>query len=133
MKKFQKLLAKVIVLLCLSFFVVPDIPLLTNSPVVVTAQAASYNKATIKHIQQKINAAGYHCGTPDGVIGKNTKTAIKKYQKKNGLNVTGTVNRTLLESLNVKIVKSSHQEKKDTIVYVTESGTKYHRAGCRYL
>jgi len=40
----------------------------------------------IKIIQQALNDAGYNCGTVDGIIGSNTRTAIKAYQKEKNLN-----------------------------------------------
>ena len=57
------------------------------------------DKATVKAAQQALNEAGYDCGTPDGVAGKNTKSAISSYQTDKGLTVTGTVTDELLASL----------------------------------
>lgn len=98
---------------------------------VAVAEAAAYSKATIKEVQKKLNKKGYDCGTPDGIAGKATKAAIKKYQKAKGL----TVNKTLLKSLKVKesTVSASVGEKKEVTVYITETGKKYHTGGCRYL
>lgn len=42
-----------------------------------------------KSLQTKLNKLGYECGKVDGKIGKNTKEAIKKFQKDNSLTVDG--------------------------------------------
>ena len=60
------------------------------------------DKETVKATQQALNDAGYNCGTPDGVAGKNTKKAISSYQSDHGLNATGTVTHELLVSLGLK-------------------------------
>lgn len=133
MKKFKRILANIMILICLSSIVPLDSVVTTNSSAIVTVQAASYNKATIKKVQEKLNYLGYNCGEPDGVVGNTTKTAIKKYQKNKGLKSTGTVNKSLLKSLKIKANKISTSTKKEITVYVTETGSKYHRAGCRYL
>ena len=41
-----------------------------------------------ERLQEKLNAAGYNCGTPDGAAGKKTKAAITSYQTDKGLTVT---------------------------------------------
>ena len=52
---------------------------------------------TIKAIQQDLKALGYKVST-DGVFGKETEAAVKKFQKDNGLQVDGKVgNQTLTE------------------------------------
>lgn len=117
----------------MTFVLIPEASVITNAPAEITAQAATYSKLTIKQVQQKLNARGYKCGHADGVIGKNTKTAIRNYQKDHGLKVTGIINKALLGALNIKAIKISYSSKNDPIVYVTEYGTKYHRSGCRYL
>lgn len=57
------------------------------------------DKATVKAAQQALNDAGYDCGKPDGIAGKNTKKAISSYQTDKGLTVTGTVTDELLAAL----------------------------------
>lgn len=135
MQKIKKFLAKALLVISLSFIVTPIAAPIANIPVVSTVQAATYNKATIKNVQKALNKLGYDCGTPDGIMGKKTKAAIKDYQKDKDLKVTGTVNKTLLKSLGVKASTStaSDTKKKETTVYVTKTGSKYHKGSCRYL
>jgi Putative peptidoglycan-binding domain-containing protein len=133
MNQIKKLVARFMIVLCLLSVVGPDVAVVTNLPITATAQAASYSSSTTKKVQQKLNAKGYDCGTPDGCIGKDTKASIKKYQKAHGLEVTGTVNKSLLNSLHIKAATASYSNKKETTVYITRTGSKYHRDGCRYL
>ncbi len=39
----------------------------------------------VKQIQQKLKEWGYYTGNVDGVYGSKTQTAVKKFQKVNGL------------------------------------------------
>ena len=59
------------------------------------------DRATVQLVQQALNAAGYNCGTPDGVAGANTTTAINNYETDHGLTVNGVVTEQLLESLGI--------------------------------
>lgn len=43
------------------------------------------DKETIKATQTALNAAGYDCGTPDGIAGKGTARAVTNYQTDKGL------------------------------------------------
>ena len=40
-----------------------------------------------KWIQQKLNLLGYNCGTPDGIAGDKTMSAIASFQRDNGLGI----------------------------------------------
>lgn len=135
MQKIKNIMAKFMVVLCLSFIITPTVTLPNNISAVATVQAA-YSKETIYSVQEALNNNGYKCGTPDGIIGKKTKAAIKEYQKDNDLKVTGSINKTLLKLLGITETKasaSSSSTKKESTVYVTRTGSKYHRSSCRYL
>jgi peptidoglycan hydrolase-like protein with peptidoglycan-binding domain len=86
--------------------------LLVASPVVAkTAKqptAASEVKAkkavpseTVKAVQEALDKEGYKLKA-DGLMGKHTRNALKSYQKKNGLKVTGKTDEATLAKLNVK-------------------------------
>ena len=61
------------------------------------AMAATYSdKETVKAVQEALNAAGYNCGTPDGIAGNNTKNAILSYQASKGMKQTGVIDDELL-------------------------------------
>lgn len=42
-------------------------------------------------LQEYLNGLGYDCGKIDGINGKNTQKAIKKFQQDNGLRADGIV------------------------------------------
>lgn len=134
MQKTKVFFSKLLLFLMLSIVTVPAVSGVTATPFTITAEAA-YNKATVKNVQKALNKLGYDCGTADGIAGKKTKAAIKKYQEDNDLKVTSTVDSKLLTSLNVKVVKdtSDSAPKKEATVYITDTGEKYHTSGCRYL
>lgn len=134
MLKIKNVLARFMVVLCLSFIITPSASLQGMIPVVTSVQAA-YSKDTVYAVQETLNNNGYDCGIPDGKIGNNTKKAIKAYQEANDLKVTGTINKTLLKLLDVTEIKrsSTSSTKKESTVYITRTGSKYHTSGCRYL
>ena len=41
--------------------------------------------------QMYLNQLGYHCGTEDGIFGKNTELAVKEYQASRGLTPDGII------------------------------------------
>ncbi len=45
----------------------------------------------VKEVQQQLNKLGYSCGTPDGVFGSHTLSAVKAFQKAHHLAVDGVV------------------------------------------
>lgn len=53
----------------------------------------------VKALQLALNEAGVDAGSPDGIFGKNTQTAVKKYQKLKGLTVDGIVGKKTVEAL----------------------------------
>ena len=50
-------------------------------------------------VQHKLSVLGYYQGRIDGIIGQGTRSAIVAYQRENGLEITGNINRSLLRSL----------------------------------
>jgi len=67
-----------------------------------SGQAASgQSRAQITQIQQALKAKGYDPGTTDGVMGIQTQEALRKFQKENGLKVTGTVDAQTAKALGV--------------------------------
>lgn len=54
---------------------------------------------TVKKVQEKLNAEGFDCGTPDGVAGSGTYAALNAYQKENGLSVINAITDELLAAM----------------------------------
>ncbi len=73
----------------------------TSEPSPTPAPVEYTDRITVRLAQEALNAAGYNCGTPDGISGANTERAISDYQTDKGLTVTGTVTDELLSSLNI--------------------------------
>ena len=63
--------------------------------------------SAVKKVQQRLKKLGYYTGTPDGDYGGGTKTAVKNFQKRNGLKATGTVNKKTLSKLPARILRFS--------------------------
>ncbi len=52
-----------------------------------------------RELQERLNAAGFDAGTPDGVFGRRTEAAIRGFQQARGLPVTGVASPELLAML----------------------------------
>ena len=60
----------------------------------------NFTRPRIMMMQRALKEAGYNPGPIDGIIGPKTKTAIRKYQKANGL-ATGAITLETLRSLGI--------------------------------
>ena len=61
----------------------------------------SLSVATIKAVQEKLSKIGLYKGKADGMIGKNTISAVKAFQKKKGLKVDGIIGPLTLKALDL--------------------------------
>jgi hypothetical protein len=57
------------------------------------------SRDTIRWVQTSLQQLGYDPGKPDGALGRRTTVAIRKYEKDNGLPVTGKMTMPLVDSL----------------------------------
>lgn len=57
-------------------------------------QNAVLSKEQLKKVQTVLKKQGLYKGGIDGIFGKLTNTAVKKFQQKNGLVATGTIDKT---------------------------------------
>lgn len=57
------------------------------------------DREQIKEVQTCLKNAGFYHGEIDGVKGRKTRSAIKKFQKANGLNADGVVGKRTWEAL----------------------------------
>lgn len=53
----------------------------------------------VKAVQAELKALGYDVGKVDGIFGKNTQTAVKLFQARNGMTVDGKVGQRTLDRL----------------------------------
>lgn len=69
------------------------------------AKKAAHKKvaanAKVKAVQEALDKAGMKLKA-DGIMGPKTRAALKKYQKENGLKVTGKADKATMEKLGVK-------------------------------
>lgn len=70
-------------------------PLTTPRP----AQDAPLYRNDVLELQQRLNAAGFDAGKPDGMIGSMTRRAVKDYQRANGLPPDGYPTQDLLTEM----------------------------------
>lgn len=70
---------------------------------VQSAGAITYDRGstgeTVKQIQTRLRDWGYYSGSIDGIYGSRTETAVKKFQKANGLTVDGRAGPKTLEAI----------------------------------
>lgn len=50
-------------------------------------------------VQSRLNNLGFHCGAVDGVIGALTQAALRAFQEKHGLSVTGSADKATRDKL----------------------------------
>jgi len=67
-----------------------------------TNQPASDAGARISDVQSALAREGYFDGAIDGRLGDATRKALRRYQRDHGLDVTGGVNRAVIEALQLR-------------------------------
>jgi membrane-bound lytic murein transglycosylase B len=60
---------------------------------------AALSRTTIEQIQQRLNALGFEVGEPDGILGPTTRSALRAFQKSNGMIPDGYPDSTTLLAL----------------------------------
>ncbi|WP_252107254.1 MULTISPECIES: lytic murein transglycosylase [unclassified Halomonas] len=60
---------------------------------------APLTRDDVRSLQQRLNAAGYSVGTPDGIMGPNTQSGLRAFQRDQGLTPDGFATQSLLERL----------------------------------
>lgn len=60
----------------------------------------------VKTLQKKLNSWGYNAGKEDGIFGKTTTAAVKRFQTKNKLSVDGIVGKATAEALGMQLTSS---------------------------
>lgn len=61
----------------------------------------------VRNIQTKLKNWGYYKGRVDGVFGVQTKTAVKSFQKKNGLTADGIVGKKTADAMGITLSAGS--------------------------
>ena len=66
------------------------------------ARPKNYRRVSVekvKEIQVRLNSMGFYVGKPDGVVGKNTRSAIRDFQKRENMPADGHITVNLWERL----------------------------------
>ena len=58
------------------------------------------NAEQVRQVQQKLNDIGYHAGSVDGILGPQTKSALRRFQQARNLDTTGHIDSNTLAALN---------------------------------
>jgi peptidoglycan hydrolase-like protein with peptidoglycan-binding domain len=66
-----------------------------------SGQPQRYGPATIRKVQETLNARGFKAGAPNGILGETTSTALRAFQKSENIAVTGRVNPRTLAALGI--------------------------------
>ena len=64
-------------------------------------QERNLSKEQIRQVQEALDQKGFKSGQPDGVLGRETKNAIKEFQQKQGWKTTGELDSQTLSALGV--------------------------------
>ncbi|MDR2359826.1 MAG: spore cortex-lytic enzyme [Oscillospiraceae bacterium] len=71
----------------------------------VSADAVAFRQGssgdTVREIQTKLKQWGYYSGSVDGIYGSETVSAVKAFQKKNGLTADGIAGNTTLAAIGI--------------------------------
>src|SRR2546423_9276691 len=65
----------------------------------VYATSGINDDATVAAVQRRLARGGYYHGAIDGVIGPGTRTAIRAFERNNGLEVDGIIDSQLLRTM----------------------------------
>ena len=74
---------------------------------------ADYDRSVIQQVQEALNKMGYDCGTPDGIAGNRTTTAVTSYQQAHNLTADGQINDELLSSLGITVPENNNDASAD--------------------
>lgn len=97
----------IFIILLLGLVVTFDVVLMSwNSEVEALSKYGSRG-TEVRTIQEKLKRWGYYSGSVDGIYGSQTVSAVKSFQKKNGLTVDGIAGTQTLKAMGIKSSSSS--------------------------
>lgn len=97
----------IFIILLLGLVVTFDVVLMSwNSKVEALSKYGSRG-TEVRTIQEKLKRWGYYSGSVDGIYGSQTVSAVKKFQKKNGLSVDGIAGTQTLKAMGITSNSSS--------------------------
>jgi peptidoglycan hydrolase-like protein with peptidoglycan-binding domain len=72
-----------------------------------SAGESKYSPATIRKVQETLNARGYKAGPANGKIDQSTQSALRAFQKSENIAVTGNLNPRTLQRLGIEETTAS--------------------------
>ena len=97
----------IFIILLLGLIVTFDVGLMSwNSEVEALSKYGSRG-TEVRTIQEKLKRWGYYSGSVDGIYGSQTVSAVKSFQKKNGLTVDGIAGTQTLKAMGITSSSSS--------------------------
>ncbi len=91
-----------------------------------TAYSSGSTGQTVRQIQTALKNRGYYTGKVDGIFGKITTAAVKKFQKDRGLKVDGIVGPATMKALGISASSGSSDENLlARIIYGESRGEPY--------
>ncbi|MDD4291719.1 MAG: spore cortex-lytic enzyme [Clostridia bacterium] len=101
----KKTLSICIIAVCVTLLACVIIPTLGSADAAVVKYGSS--GTTVKTIQTKLKQWGYYTGSVDGIFGSKTVTAVKYFQRVNGLTVDGVVGNRTAAAMGISLTNST--------------------------
>lgn len=73
------------------------------------AMHSQMDQSQVRQIQQQLQSRGYDVGPVDGIMGEQTKSALREFQQAQGMRATGTPNKETLSALGVQDASGTGQ------------------------
>ena len=91
-----------------SCFILLIIIFITTTALTVFATSRRGSSGSeVRKIQEKLKRWGYYSGSVDGIYGSGTESAVKKFQKANGLKADGIAGKATLNAMGISSSNSS--------------------------
>lgn len=79
----------------------------TTALTVLATSRRGSSGSEVRKIQEKLKRWGYYSGSVDGIYGSGTESAVKKFQKANGLKADGIAGKATLNAMGISSSNSS--------------------------
>ena len=117
----MKKLTKIALVAIMALSLIVCVGAVAMPSVTTPAYAAVYQQgssgSTVKTIQRKLKNWGYYKGSVDGVYGPKTVSAVKYFQRKNGLSPDGIVGNKTLKALGMSTSSSNSSGNSGSATY----------------
>ena len=91
-------------------------------------QKIATTSVPITEVQRLLNSLGYNSGPADGVIGNRTRSAIREFQRQDGLAVTGEVSKELITRLKKRVRVESAEDSQTRLATASVAPNRTARA-----